>query len=52
MVNHPAYKESSVIGMVQNELMQSETVETDIADIEFESKLIEDFQEEINKDKE
>lgn len=45
MVNHPAYKESSFIGMVQNELMQSETVETDVADAEFESKLLEEFQE-------
>lgn len=51
MANHPAYQESSFLGMVQSELMQSETVETDIADIEFDSKLLEDFEEKLSDGK-
>lgn len=50
MANHPLYKESSFMGMVQSELLHSETIETDMADVEFESKFIEDFQLNINDD--
>lgn len=50
IANHPLYKESSFRGMVQNELMHAETIETDMADVEFESKFIEDFQEKLNED--
>lgn len=49
MTNHPLYKESSFMSMIQNELMQAETIESDMADVEFESTILEDFQETINE---
>lgn len=48
MKAHPSYKESSFLGMVQHELIRSESIDTDIADLDLETKLLDDFEEKLN----